>query len=127
MLSDWKYPVGAAIGAALTLAGCLLWYEGLPWVLDGRVDHVQREAAAGMVSKAELTAAEAEAGELRRQVESGRKAIATYASQLALTRAAQAAAEQTREQEIATYEQRLEAAGRSCRLDLDDLDWLRKP
>lgn len=127
MLSDWKYPIGAAIGAAIMLVGCLLWYEGLPWVLDGRVDHVRREASAGMVAKAELAAAEAEADELRRQVEAGRKAVATYFSQLAITRAAQAAAEQTREQEIAAYEQRLEAAGRSCRLDLDDLDWLRKP
>jgi len=127
MLSDWKYPVGALVGAGIMLAACLVWYEGLPWVLDGRVDYVRRAAAADIVSRAELAAAEAEAGELRRQIEAGRKAVASYASQLAIARAAQTQAEQTREQEIATYEQRLETAGRSCRLDADDLDWLRKP
>lgn len=127
MLSDWKYPVGGVVGAIGMLLIMMVIYEGIPWILDGRVDVVRREAAAGMVHVSELAAAQARADELRRQVEAGRKTNENFAAQLAVARRLNAEAEQKQEQEISDYEAKLVAAGRSCRLDAGDLDWLRKP
>lgn len=127
MLSDWKYLVGGTIGAVGMLALCLVWYEGVPFFLDGRIDVVRREARADLVSKTELAAAQAQAAEYRRQVEAGATTIKNFEQQLAIARRAASDREEESEREIRAYEVRLQAAGRSCLLDGDDIEWMRKP
>lgn len=99
-------------------------------VSGGRVDRVRlaaiEEARRGFVLEADKRAAEAELAEVRRQLGAASAARERFATALAETRLAAAARLETLETEIADYEHRLAAAGRLCRLDRGDIDWLRR-
>lgn len=114
----------ALVGVACLFV--LIFYEGIPWILDGRVDRVRKDALEGYVSQVELDAARAKNAELLRQLAAGRKAADGFAELLAAAQekiAADAAADKQKEAE---YEAQLAAAGRSCGLDGDDIRWLRE-
>lgn len=68
---------------------------------------------------------DAELTEALRQVQARDNAIRSYGVQRAADEAAAQARQSELEQEIADYEQTLASAGRECRLDSGDLDWLR--
>ncbi|MEP9389672.1 hypothetical protein [Mesorhizobium sp. KR9-304] len=86
------------------------------------VDDALTEAVAG----AKIAALEARIVENERQLAAGRKAAEGFAELLrqAQLREAQQAAIDA--EEDADYEAELAAAGRSCGLSTDDLDWLRR-
>lgn len=132
--------LGLPICAILLL---LAYYEGVPVLRDipfadripvvrelitGRVATESAKAAtaarAGYVLLAEKTAAEAKATELLRQVNAGQIVIASYQEIAKNAKAAEQTIADDAETRITEYEKRLEAAGRSCRLDQSDIDEL---
>lgn len=121
VLARLAAPLAFAGGVALALAGAALW--------DCLVDDPAVAAAArrGYVLTVERDAAEAELAETRRQLTVAREARDRFAIGLAQAQAASAAHAEKLETEIAAYETELVAAGRACRLDRDDVEWLHRP
>lgn len=126
----WAFvsPVVSRVAVPLAFAAGLVAALVLAALWDRFIDDptVERAARQGYVLQVEKRAAEAELAETRRQL-----AVATAARdryQLGLAQAQRAAAEHAEqlESEIADYERKLDAAGRACRLDGADLEWLRK-
>lgn len=70
-------------------------------------------------------ALETELNEALRQMQARDEALAAYATRRAQEEAATQARQSELEQEIARYEKALADAGRACRLDDGDVDWLR--
>lgn len=98
------------------------------WQLDKHsavrraVDDALTEAVAG----AKIASLEAQLAERSRQLEAGRKAAEGFAEllrQAQIREEQQAAIDAT---EDAEYEAKLAAAGRSCPISSDDIDWLRR-
>jgi hypothetical protein len=88
---------------------------------------VAAAARKDFVARAELEAEKAKNAELVRQLNAGAAAIEEARKQAdADAIAAEETARRT-EVEIVAYEKRLAAAGRSCRIDPADLDFLLKP
>lgn len=78
------------------------------------------------VDQMEAQAQRSAADELRRQLFAAEQARTGLVSVLARREAESTLAYELREQEIADYEEKLLAAGRSCRLDDADIEFLRK-
>lgn len=121
VLSRFMAPLAFAAGVAVALAGAGLW--------DRYIDDpaVERAARQGYVVLAEKAAAEAELTETRRQLAVTVAARDRY--QLGLAQAQRLSADRAEqlESEIADYERKLDAAGRACRLDGADIEWVRRP
>lgn len=134
-------PFLAAIARQLGLAGCVLLatlaiYEGIPLlrevpgigpVFAGRVANAAAAARQGYVLEAERDAIAAELRERERQASAASMALEEHRRRLAASQEAQRALADKLELEIAQHEKELDAAGRACRLDDADLDWLLKP
>lgn len=136
-----------AIGIpACLVIGLLFFYEGIPGasriplltsipvigdLTTGRVATERAKAAAdarrAYVDAMEKTALAAQLAERERQDRAGAIAIEEYRKRLAASQAAEQAASDQLESEIVENEKALDAAGRACRIDDDDLLWLRKP
>lgn len=125
----------------MVAVGIIVFYEGLPlgpiryipWVgpalaglVDGRVDREREAALEGYVKQAELTAAEAELAQVKRQLDASRKATEGFQELLAHAQAAEREIIERDRIEDEQFAERLRAAGRSRLLDVDDLNWLRK-
>ncbi|WP_051614475.1 hypothetical protein [Phyllobacterium sp. UNC302MFCol5.2] len=87
----------------------------------------RNDARRGYVAEARATAAEAKADKMERERKADQIVIDAYQVQLKNARAAEAEKVQQHETEIADYEAKLRAAGRSCLVDDADRDWLLKP
>lgn len=89
------------------------------------VPAAERAARQGYVLETRAVAAEAKAAEQARQIAAGQLVTTAYQEQLRnlLVREEQAADET--EQRIVDYEKQLAVKGRSCKLDADDLQFLR--
>lgn len=136
-----------AIGLpACLVVGLLFFYEGIPGasrvpfltsvpvigdLTTGRVATERAKAAAdarrAYVDTMEKATLAAQLAERERQDRAGAIALEEYRKRLAASQAAEQAASDKLESEIAENENALEAAGRACRLDDADLLWLRKP
>lgn len=121
VLKPFAAPLAAIVAAAAVFALMSLWDR---WVDDPAV---VRAARTEYVLLSEKTAVEALLATERQMRVNAQRAVAAYAMQLDAVRVAEAAAREKIEQEIVDYEAKLEAAGRSCRLTADDIEWLRKP
>ena len=114
--------------AAGAVAGIIL--SSLLWITYNHfIGHprVANEARLGYVVLSEKAAIEAKL-KLEEKRRKAAEEISSRHQALLKIANAQAEVEQARlEQENADYEARLEAAGRSCRLDDADIEWLRKP
>jgi hypothetical protein len=77
------------------------------------------------VKQVELDTAKAKLAETERQLAAGRAAAEEYAQRLAEAEAKERADDAETEKRIADYEKQLAAKGRSCRLNGDDLKFLR--
>lgn len=114
--------------AAGAVAGIIL--SSLLWITYNHfIGHprVANEARLGYVVLSEKAAIEAKL-KLEEKRRKAAEEISSRHQALLKIANAEAEAEQARlEQENADYEARLEAAGRSCRLDDADIEWLRKP
>lgn len=137
MIPYLREGLGALAGAAVVGGLLLVFYEGLPLgplrdvpvlgdFVQGRVEAERERAREGYVREARLLAAEARLAEKQRQLDAGRKAAEGFAALLAEARAREAGQAAIDLAEDAEYEALLEAAGRSCRLDQSDIDWLRR-
>jgi len=111
-----------AAGAAVAVWASLSAYDKL-------VDDPAVAAAArrDFVERSELKAAEAKADELQRQRDAAAAALEEARKQAEADAIADAETARRTEVEILEYEKRLAAAGRSCKLAPDDLDFLLKP
>jgi hypothetical protein len=87
----------------------------------------ERSAREGYVLIAEKTAAEAKFAKVERERKADQIVIESYQVQLSNVRTLDAIKTEQHEQEIADYENALSAAGRTCRIDSADRDWLLKP
>lgn len=123
----------------LLLAAILCFYEGVPFaknvpfigaLVEGRVAVVARLAAAnalkGYVLESEKTALAAQLAEERRQRLAGAVALEEYRKRAAADEKQDAEIAARQEQEIAEYEKKLKAAGRSRLLDGDDFDYIMR-
>lgn len=110
--------IGAAIAAVIVWSALTLydrvWDD--PAVAAAAREHYVREA--------ELIAAQAQLAEYRRQVEAGNEALAEARRMAEADAIADAESNRRMEQGIAEYEKRLAAAGKSCLIDNDALDFL---
>ncbi|TPN11741.1 hypothetical protein [Mesorhizobium sp. B2-1-2] len=117
-------PLGRIVsGAALCLAiflGARLW-------LAAHDASTRRDALIGYVQQSRLDAAEAKSAEIERQLKAGRLAAEQFAQLLAEAQAKDRADDLETEKRISEYEQKLAAKDRSCNLDGDDLEFLRRP
>lgn len=84
------------------------------------------DARKGYVLLAEKTAAEAQAAELRRQINATAQSLEEHRRRLAAAEVADQQQTEEREREIAAYEIRLDQASRRCVLDRDDVEFLRR-
>jgi hypothetical protein len=117
ILTAIKAAAYAIAGAAI--ASVFFWLVIIP---------IERnDARRGYVAEARATAAEAKAAKIERERKADQIVIDAYQVQLKNARAAEVEKVEQHEQEIADYESKLSAAGRSCRIDGDDRDWLLKP
>lgn len=114
-------PLAAVAALVLTLVGAQLYDR---WIDDPAV---AKAARLDFVRKAELTAAQALHAETLRQLAAARRVNGQYLAELQAARAAEAAASEILEQEIADYEKRLADNGRACLLNDADIEWLRNP
>lgn len=104
--------------ALATIAACYV-YNGLidnPWVVH--------EARAGFVLQSKLDAANAELAERKRQANASAQAYTELQKRLAAQQQKDAADDAATEEAIKEYEKKLADAGRSCRLDDTDIEWL---
>lgn len=89
---------------------------------------ITRTARQDYVRIAELEAEKARAAELQRQITAGAVALEEHRKRLAASEILHQAETDRLEKEIEENEQALENAGRSCRLDQPDVDFiLRQP
>jgi hypothetical protein len=131
---------------ACIIIGMLAYYEGVPGLRDipfadripvvrelitGRVATESAKAAttarAGYVLEAEKTAAEAKAAKLERERKADQIVIDAYQAQLLNRLTIEALQNEQHEQEIADYEKKLSAAGRSCHVTDADRSFLLNP
>lgn len=121
MLAPFATPLAAMAAGLVVAAGMFAW--------DVLIDDpaVAREARRGYVERAELRAEKAMRIEAERQLAAAAEARDRYRLALAAADARNAAIAERIEREIADHEAQLEAAGRSCRLDPADIEWLRQP
>lgn len=106
---------GFAAGLAVGVVALLIVYEGVPLIMDGRVDR----ARADYVALSEYTALQAKLDETNRQLVAARTIQDNYKRQLESDRASAA------EREEATNDAIENDDGDSCGVTADDLDWLR--
>ncbi|PYE89564.1 hypothetical protein [Phyllobacterium leguminum] len=111
-----KLGIGAAAGASLMLAYNAMIHDPM----------IHREARQGYILEAQKTALEAQLAERDRQVNAGQIVIDAYQAQLKNARETERAKSEQAEQEIAAYEKRLVDEGRTCRLGVDDIEFLRR-
>ncbi|MFK4060717.1 hypothetical protein [Brucella anthropi] len=116
LLDYIKIGAGAAFGIVLMLSFNLLIHD----------PSIRREARQGYVLEAQKIALEAKLAERDRQIKAGQLVIESYQEQLRNARKAEQERIEQTEQEIADYEKKLAAAGRSCLLNSDDIEWMRK-
>jgi len=105
-------------GGAVALAGAKVWND----VIDN--PGIRREETAICLARVERTAADAKLAEAQRQYAAGRAAAETLLKtqlEAEVTRQAQI---KGLENDIAAYERRARAEGRSCPLDAGGLDFL---
>lgn len=107
----------------IAIAAALIWTQiDKTSSVRRAVDKAMTQAVAG----AQIASLEARLAERERQLAAGRKALAGFAELLREAQAREAAlAEQDAEDE-AEFEARLKAAGRSCAVTDDDIQWLRR-
>lgn len=105
-----------AIGGFVTFAICYFLIIPLE----------RSDARKGYVLLAEKTAAEAQAAELRRQINATAQSLEEHRRRLAAAEAEEQQKAEDREREILAYEVRLDQANRRCVLDRDDLEFLRR-
>jgi hypothetical protein len=141
----------ALILRTLGLPVCIIivllgYYEGVPVLRDipfadripvvrelitGRVATESAKAAAaartGYVLEAEKTAAEAKSAKLERERKADQIVIDAYQAQLMNRLTLEALQNEQHEQEIADYEKKLSAAGRSCHVTDADRSFLLNP
>lgn len=110
--------VTGALAVVLAVIGFRVW-------LAAHDASTRHEALAGYVKQVELDATKAKLAETERQLEAGRLAAEEYAKRLAEAEAKERADDAETEKRIADYEKQLAAKGRSCRLNSDDLKFLR--
>lgn len=120
-LGRFATPLVAGAAFLLAIIGAALWDR---WIDDPAVAAAARH---GYVLEAEKDAAAAELAEVRRQLAVVTELRDRFALDLSQVQAAAAAHAEKLESEIAAYETQLVAAGRACRLDRADIDWLRQP
>lgn len=121
------------------LAAVFCFYEGIPGLrslpfigvaVEGRVAVVARLAAAsalkGYVLESEKSAVQAQLAEERRQRLAGAVALEEYRKRAAADEKQDAEIAARQEQEIAEYEEKLKAAGRSRLLDGADFDYIMR-
>ncbi|CAB4326611.1 hypothetical protein BCH_01957 [Brucella sp. 191011898] len=118
--------IGLGVAAGIVIGS--VYYNGIPVLKDLPVVGFlfDGQAKKGLVPEFQAAALRAERDELRRQGRANALVIEAYQVQLRNARAAEAAQIEKSEQEIADYEKKLAAAGRSCLLDRDDLQFLRQ-
>jgi len=121
VLGRFAVPLAAMGAFALALTGAALWDR---WIDDPAVAAAARH---GYVLETEKDATAAELAEVRRQLAVVTELRDRFALDLSRSQAAAAAHAEKLESEIAAYETQLVAAGRACRLDRADIDWLRQP
>lgn len=116
LLDYLKIGAGLAAGIVLMLGFNALIHDPM----------IEREARQGYVFEAQKIALEMQLAERDRQIKAGQMVIESYQEQLRNARRAEQERNEQTEQEIADYEKKLAAAGRSCLLNSDDIEWMRK-
>ena len=122
LIGGFRGIVVTAVAAAVTLFAVDAYHRAFihPSIAD--------EARKNYVRIAELEAEKAKAAELQRQITAGAVALEEHRKRLATSEVLHEAETQRLEKEIAENEKALENAGRACRLDGSDVDFiLRQP
>jgi hypothetical protein len=114
--------MGRAVSGVLL---CVAIFFGARVWLSWHDASVRHEALVGYVLQSKLDASEAKLTEVQRQVSAGEIVIASYQEILKNARAKDAEDDAKFAKERKDFEALLVAAGRSCGLSADDLEWLR--
>jgi uncharacterized protein YlxW (UPF0749 family) len=114
--------LGRFVTGALTIVLAIIGFRFWLTAHDASTRH---GALAGYVKQVELDTAKAKLAETERQLAAGRAAAEEYAQRLAEAEAKERADDAETERRTADYEKQLAAKGRSCRLNGDDLKFLR--
>ena len=122
LIGGFRGIVVAVVAAAVTLFAMEAYHRSFIH------PSIAREARADYVRIAVLEAEKAKVAELQRQLTAGAVAIEEHRKRLAASESLHEAETERLEKEIAENEKALEAAGRACRLDSGDVDFiLREP
>ncbi|MER8427845.1 hypothetical protein [Mesorhizobium sp. M1403] len=117
------YMLLGGVGGALRLAAGAA--AGIALAYMTIVPLERADARKGYVQEDRAIAAEARLAEVQRQVHAGEIVIASYQEILKNARAKDAADDAQLAKDRKDFEAKLAAAGRSCGIDADDLDWLQ--
>lgn len=124
---------GTLLTAAVSILLTIVWFEGVPILRDiplvgriarGEIARRLETALSAYVLRSEKAALEARLRETERQRDGAAVALEELRRRRQADAEQDAADEARREREILDHEQALAAAGRSCRLDQRDLDFL---
>ena len=124
LISGFLRPFATPLAGAAGFLGALLMFAAYNNLIDN--PRVAAEARKDYVAQVQYDTLKFQLDAERRNRALAEKATRDFADKLAIERNIQAELEWHYEQEIANYETRLEATGRSCRLDDADIEWLRK-
>lgn len=137
LLALWTYEEGMPFADRLVIPASIPLVGGfgignIPVIGQLTVGHVQSYAAdqvklatAELVSKAQVTAAQATSLELRRQLNAASQALTENEKRQAADEMAAQAQDAQSAIEVADYEKKLAAANRQCNLDGADLQFLQ--
>jgi hypothetical protein len=123
--------LGPVAAMLVGLAGGTGLVGAVAWLFNEFVDNphvrelVRVEERAACTIRTQEAADAAEKAERQRQILAGAAALKTYRDQAEARDRLEAEVRDQLESEIAENEQRLAAAGRSCRVDRDDVEWLQ--
>lgn len=117
-----------SISGALSSSPYVALVIAIGFVLNSFVENpiIRAEARRGYVLEAEKAAAEAQSAEMQRQAAAAKDALATFKAALAMADKKQVELSAKLDEDTKAYEAKLKAAGRSCRLSRDDVQWLLK-
>lgn len=118
------FTIAGALGSIPYVAMALLAVYAYNGIWEN--PRIREEARAGMVAKAELSAAQSELSEQRRQAQAAIAATTAFAEALRQNEAKQREINAAEQKRLSEYAEQIKKQGRSCILNDDDVRELSK-